>query len=78
MANTRRRRYKNPRITTDLPPHLHARLHAASTVLHVPVSKFVESALESAFEKLDDDQIELIDRVAATLLVRTDLEQKKR
>ena len=65
---------KYPRVTAYLPPHLHARLQAASTVLGTPIYKLIEAALESHFEDLDDTKRELIDRVASEVLVRTESE----
>ena len=64
---------KYPKLTTSLPPHLHARLQAAATVLKRPVDTLVQEALESHIGSLDEDQLELIDRVAASLLVSSEL-----
>lgn len=72
-SSNRGRKY--PKLTTPLPPHLHARLHAAATVLRIPVETLVEQALQQHVDTLDDAQRELIDRVAASLLERSELEE---
>lgn len=61
-----------PRLRTRLPPHLQARLQAAASVLHVPVDTLVEAALERHIADLSEEQRELIDRVAAETVMRTE------
>jgi hypothetical protein len=57
-----------------LPPHLHARLQAASMVLRTPLDRLVESALESHLDTLEEGQRELIDRLASETMSRTERE----
>lgn len=63
---------KYPKLTTELPAHVYARLHAAATVLKKPVHELVEAALVAHFATLSESKLELIDRVAASLLTRTE------
>ena len=63
-----------PRLSMGLPPHLHARLQAASLVLKTPVQDLVEKAVESHISGLGEDVRELIDRVAAETVMRTERE----
>ncbi len=63
-----------PRLVTPLSPHLHARIHAASTVLKRPVEELVEQAVQSHLAGLAEEKRELIDRVAASLLHSTEME----
>ena len=63
-----------PRLHTGLPPYLIARLQAAATVLRVPVEKLVEEAVEARITSLGDGQRELIDRLAAETVMRTERE----
>jgi hypothetical protein len=76
MARTRRTA-KYPPLTIHLSPHVHARLQAASTVLRAPVEELIESALEYHLRNMEEDKLELIDRVAASLLTRTELGSTK-
>ncbi len=59
-------------LTVELPPHLKARLQAASVVLKVPVPELVEAALALRVEGLDRQTLELIDRFAAETLRRSE------
>ena len=72
----RGRNAKYPRVSTKIPPHLLARLQAASSVLALPVEELLESALESHLDaiELDETRRELIDRFAAETMVRTETE----
>jgi len=63
-----------PRLDTSLPPHLHARLQAASLVLRTPLERLVETALESHLDHLDEAQRELIDRLASETMSRMERE----
>jgi hypothetical protein len=63
-----------PRLRTSLPPHLHARLQAASLVLRTPLERLVEAALEAHLDQLDEGQRELIDRLAAETMTRMERE----
>ncbi|MDX1385463.1 MAG: ribbon-helix-helix domain-containing protein [Thermoanaerobaculia bacterium] len=63
-----------PRLDAALPPHLVARLQAAASVLRVPVARLVEQAVETRIAELGDDQRELIDRLAAETVTRTERE----
>lgn len=67
---------KYPKLSTPLPPHLHARLHAAAAVLRRPVETLVEEALERHISALDEKTLELIDRAAASLLARSEIESE--
>lgn len=69
---------KYPKLVTRLPPYLHARLHATSTVLGTPVEQLIESALDAQFTRLDEPQRELIDRVAASLIHTTEFDEVKK
>ena len=71
-----KRSSRYPRLETRLPPHLLARLDAASTILKRPVDELVAEALELHLGQLEEDKRELIDRVAASLLTRTELESE--
>ena len=61
-----------PRLTTRLPPHLHARIQAAATVLERPIDELVEEALEDLLAGLEPSQRELVDRIAASLIQTTE------
>lgn len=61
-----------PRLTTRLPPHLHARIQAAATVLERPIDQLVEEALEDLIAGLEPAQRELVDRIAASLIQTAD------
>ncbi|REJ74292.1 MAG: hypothetical protein DWQ36_22950 [Acidobacteria bacterium] len=65
------RRY--PRLETVLPANLHARLHAAATVLGRSAEEIVERALEKELADLTTEQRELVDRLAASVIQRSDL-----
>lgn len=71
MVKRRQSEEGYPALMTDLPPHLHARLVAASAVLRVPIENLVESALEAHLEGLEPGQQELIDRLASETVRRT-------
>jgi hypothetical protein len=63
-----------PRLRASLPPHLHARLQAAAMVLHTPLDRLVEAALEAHLDHLDEGKRELIDRLAAETVTRMERE----
>ncbi len=65
---------KYPRVSTTIPPHLLARLQAASSVLSIPVDELLAKALESHLDaiELDETRRELIDRFASETMVRTE------
>ncbi len=72
MVRKERQISKYPRLGRQLPPHLHARLQAASTVLGVSVDSLIETSLEAHIEGLEESTIELIDRIASETMVRTE------
>jgi hypothetical protein len=74
MARRRRSPDRYPTLHSTLPPHLHARLQAASMVLRTPLDRLVESALESHLDTLEEGQRELIDRLASETMARTERE----
>jgi hypothetical protein len=74
VAKRRQSPDRYPRLRTSLPPHLHARLQAASMVLRTPLDRLVEIALESHLDHLDEGQRELIDRLAAETVTRMERE----
>lgn len=74
MARRGRGDRRYPRLDAALPPHLYARLHAASTVLGVSVDRLVETALETRLGELNETQLELIDRLASETVQRTERE----
>ena len=64
---------KYPQLSIDCSPHVRARIHATATVLKMPVSELIESTLDARVRTLDDQRRELIDRIAASLVTRTEL-----
>lgn len=62
-----------PQLQTTLPPNLHARLQAAAVVLGESASQVLERALERELAELSQEQRELLDRVAASLISRSEL-----
>jgi hypothetical protein len=74
VARKRRAPDRYPKLHSSLPPHLHARLQAASMVLRIPLDRLVESALESHLDQLDEGQRELIDRLASETMSRMERE----
>jgi len=74
VARRRRAADRYPKLNSSLPPHLHARLQAASMVLRTPLDRLVESALESHLDTLDEGQRELIDRLASETMSRMERE----
>lgn len=63
-----------PRLHIGLPPHLLARLQAASSLLRVSVETLVEEAVEARLSELSDEQREIVDRLAAETVMRTERE----
>lgn len=63
-----------PKLQTSLPPNLHARLQAAAVVLGEPAEDLLERALERELASLNVEQRELLDRVAASLISRSELD----
>lgn len=68
------KRPRYPPLTTELPRHLHARLHAASTVLKKPLDEIVEAALDHYLARVAPDKAEVIDRVASSLVSAAELD----
>lgn len=66
-----------PPLRVNLPPYLRARLLATSTVLGVPAEEIVATALGSRIDHLERPQLELIDRLAAESLRRTELRRRQ-
>lgn len=62
-----------PALIVDLPPHLRARLLAASAVLGVPIEELINEALTRQIDRLDRGRHEVVDRMAAESLHRADL-----
>jgi hypothetical protein len=62
-----------PKLETLLSASVHARLQAASVVLGEPAEVIVERALEADLARLSGEQRELVDRLAASLIRRSDL-----
>ncbi len=67
-----------PDTGLGLPPHLKARLHAACTVLKMQPAELIERAIDRDLANLPADKLELIDRIAASLVVSTDFDIGKR
>ena len=68
----RRKIPRYPPLQVELPPYLRARLLAAATVLSQDVEELIEEAVATHLQDLDRDRLELIDRLAAETLRRTD------
>lgn len=67
------RNQRYPKLETPISPSLHARLQAAAVVLGETADELLERALERELATLDQERRELLDRLASSLLSRSDL-----
>ena len=74
--NPSSRRVRYAPLDMKLPRHLVARLQAVSTALDEPVEQVVGRALELYLQECAPEREELIDRIAATLLNTTELDEE--
>ena len=74
----RRKIPRYPPLVVELPPYLRARLLAAATVLGQKPHELVEDALAGRLDELDQERLELVDRLAAETLRRTEPGRKKK
>jgi hypothetical protein len=65
--------FKYPPLRSSLPAHLEARLQATATVLRVPTDQVAAESLDRFIASLPAQQRELIDRVAASLLLASEI-----
>ncbi len=63
-----------PALETSLPSHLQARIQATAQVLGLEPAEVVRQALDRLVAGLSEERIELIDRVAASLVNASEVE----
>ena len=63
-----------PKLETTLSPSLHARLQAAAVVLGESADDVLERALERELSSLSGERRELLDRLASSLLTRSEID----